>query len=70
MPIQRAPSGRGQRGDTVAAKGDFVARVEGLEGPPVEADQAGFGAEPEIAVDGLSDGLDGVLGESVAVLPL
>ena len=50
--------------DGVAFELRSILGVEGDKVDAVEADQASVGAQPQIAVAGLQDGVDGVLGQA------
>ena len=51
--------------NVVAGEGRFAVLVVEEEAVAVEADEADFGTDPEEAVGGLSEGLNGVLGQAV-----
>ena len=58
-----------QRGDVVVAERSGVGSGEDLEAHSIEADEPLLGAEPQIPVARLQDGLDGILREPLIGLP-
>jgi hypothetical protein len=60
---------RQQREDALAHERRGVPLVEHAEADAVEADEPLVGSEPQVAVPGLGDGVDGVLREAVVAPP-
>ena len=70
VPTQSVPRrSLEQRGDVVVAERFGVRPVEDLEVLAIEADESFLGAEPEIPIARLQDGLDGILRQPVIGLP-
>ena len=61
---ERAIACLGETGDVVALKCGLVFMTKEGEGEAIEAGQAAFGGDPEIAIAGLEDCMHAVLGET------